>query len=65
MPAEIGEDNHVEVPATTLPLSVEQFQELERTIDPLRHSPYHGVDCYVDVLQFISRSTGELQEEPN
>lgn len=57
MPAEIGEDNHVEVPETTFPLNVEQFQELERRIDPLRHSLYHGVDCYIDVLQFIASIT--------
>ena len=61
MPAEIGEDNHVEVPETTLPLNMEQFQELERRIDPLRYSSNHGVDCYTDVLQFISSTTQELQ----
>ena len=61
MPAEIEQDNHVEVPETTLPLNMEQFQELERRIHPLRHSPYHGVDCYTDVLQFILNTTEELQ----
>ena len=65
VPAEIGEDNHVEVPDTTFPLNMEHFHELERRINPLRHSSHHGVDCYMDVLQFISSTTEELQYQPN
>jgi hypothetical protein len=61
VPAGIGDDNHVEVPETISPLNTEQLQELQESIDPLQHSLCHGVDCYVNVLQFISQ---RLQEEP-
>ena len=50
---EVGDNNHVEVPETNCPLSMEQFQELRETVNPLRQSIYHGVDCYLEVLQFI------------
>jgi hypothetical protein len=61
VPAEIGEGNHIEVPETTLPLIMEQFKEFRRRIHPLCYSPYHGVDCYTNVLQFISSITEQLQ----
>lgn len=50
---EVGDDNHVEVPETNWPLNMEQFQELRESVNPLRQSVYHGVDCYLEVLQFI------------
>jgi hypothetical protein len=59
VPGEVGEGNHVEVPETISPLNQEHLQGLQESIDPLRDSLYHGVDCYVDVLQFI---TQRLQE---
>ena len=50
---EVGDDNHLEVPETNCPLNMEQFQELRESVNPLRQSIYYGVDCYLEVLQFI------------
>ena len=49
---EVG-DNHMEVPETNCPLNMEQFQELRTSVNPLRQSIYYGVDCYLEVVQFI------------
>ncbi len=50
---EVDDSNHVEVPETNCPLSMKRFQELRETVNPLRQSIYHAVDCYLEVLQFI------------
>ena len=40
------DDRTVEVPSTSFPLSQQVFEHLQRTIDPLRNTQYHGVDIY-------------------
>ena len=48
------ESNHVEVPETMVPLGENAWLELQQNIDPKRPSAYHGVDIYMEVLQFIT-----------
>ena len=51
---DINSDNHVDVPETNFPINVEQLNELRENIDPLRHSDFHGIDCYLETLQFFT-----------
>jgi hypothetical protein len=44
----------VEVPETMVPLDENAWLELQQNIDPKRPSAYHGVDIYMEVLQFIT-----------
>ena len=50
---DINSDNHVDVPETNFPINVEQLNELRENIDPLWHSNFHGIDCYLETLQFF------------
>jgi hypothetical protein len=45
--------NHVQVPETPLPIDGNAWSELEQTINPNRPSDCHGVDIFMEVLEFI------------
>ena len=47
------EDREVVVPETNLPLEGVEIENLQRLINPLRNSEYHGVDIYADVIAFF------------
>jgi len=40
-------DESVVIPETSLPLSLETYEELARTIDPCQYSEFQGVDIYM------------------
>lgn len=44
----------VEVPHTEMPMTPEAYDELSHSINPLRNSEFHGVDIYLEVLQFLT-----------
>jgi hypothetical protein len=37
-----------------VPLNENAWLELQQNINPKRYSAYHGVDIYMEVLQFIT-----------
>ena len=43
----------VVVPETNSPMSQEDYDELFRTINPLRESNSYGIDIYVEVKEFV------------
>lgn len=45
----------VEVPSTSFPLSQAVLDYLQRTIDPLRNTQYHGVDIYLEVVCILGQ----------
>lgn len=49
-----GNENHLEVPETSLSPNENVWTELTENIDPNRPSPYHGIDIYLEALQFIT-----------
>ena len=50
------DDNRtVEVPCTLFPLSQHVLEHLQRTIDPLRNTQYHGVDIYMEVVCILEQ----------
>ena len=44
----------VEVPQIAMPITQGTYEQLSRTINPLRDSEFYGVDIYADVLQIIN-----------
>ena len=48
-----GPDASVDVPITPCPISTAEFLELPSYINPLGHSCNHGIDIYLDTLQFV------------
>ena len=51
-----NETSSVEVPVTEMPITQEAYQQVTRTINPLRDSAFYGVDIYAEVLQIVSLS---------
>ena len=49
-------DQSVVIPETTLPRSLETYEELARTVDPCKYSEFQGVDIYIQTLSFIERA---------
>ena len=49
-----NETTSVEVPQTEIPIAQEAFHDLNRSINLLRESEFHGVDIYLEVLQFLT-----------
>lgn len=45
----------VEVPSTSFPLSQAVLDHLQKTIDPLRNTQYHGVDIYLEVVCILGQ----------
>ena len=43
----------VAVPVTNLPLSDEDYQQLQQLLDPLAESESYGIDLYRETLQFL------------
>lgn len=48
----------VDVPDTDMPIDETDVEELRRSIDPLRNSLHHGVDIYLEVLNFFEHRLG-------
>jgi len=48
-----NENNPVEVPPTGCPLNDSDWQELNTNFDPTRESVCHGVDIYLEVLEYV------------
>ena len=46
----------VVIPQTSLPFSLEAYEELARTINPCQYSEFQGVDIYIQTLTFIERA---------
>ena len=54
IPGEVDMDvEAVLVPETNSPISQEDYDELFRTINPLRESNSYGIDIYVEVKEFV------------
>ena len=47
------EPDHVTVAAMENPLSIEDYEVLCTTVDPLSPSSYYGIDLYLAVLSFV------------
>lgn len=45
-------DSHVEV-STDMPLTNSEYTELCEQVDPLAESTEHGVDVYLNCLEFV------------
>ena len=60
---DILEDREVVVPETNLPLDEVEIENLQRLIDPLRNSEYHGVDIYADVLAFFDECVQQTSQD--
>ena len=48
-------DTHVEVSSIEMPLTNREYRELCEEIDPLAESNEHGIDIYLNCLQFVRR----------
>ena len=46
----------VVIPQTSLPFSLETYEELASAIDPCQYSEFQGVDIYIQTLTFIERA---------
>eukprot|EP00794_Sanderia_malayensis_P002173 gene2173-2469_t len=56
----VSESNDVvEAPKITCPLGEDDFLRLRTSINPLRDSQSFGIDIYMEVVEFIARTTGE------
>ena len=49
-----GQSNNVEVPNVELPISIEQFQQLEMQVNPYELNTTYGIELYIRTLQFLS-----------
>lgn len=52
-----GEEQGVEVPETTVAsqmLTIEESRQLSIRVNPLDQSEFHGVDLYLETLNFLS-----------
>lgn len=47
----------VAVPVTTVPLSGEDYEQLQLLIDPLAECDDHGIGLYQDTLRFLEEHT--------
>lgn len=47
------QSNIVEVPETAQPMQQNGLVGLNRAINPLRESDFHGIDIYIETLQYI------------
>ena len=52
-PVSFNEITSVEVPQTEMSITQEAYQQLSRSINPLRDSEFNGVDIYLEVLRFV------------
>ena len=52
-PIDVEDEGNVEIPETPLPIDRNAWSELEQMINPSRPSDYHGVDIFIEVLEFI------------
>ena len=50
------EENIVEVPHVDVPLTDEQFSQLQTQISPHESGANYGIDIYMRVLQFLSQT---------
>ncbi len=51
--ADVSSSDSVEVPEVPAPTLQNGLQELNEIIDPLRESDCHGIDIYIETLQYI------------
>jgi hypothetical protein len=49
------EGNTIEVPSVDLPLTQEQFLQLQSQISPHEPGSNYGIEIYMRVLQFLSQ----------
>ena len=51
--ADVSSSDSVEVPEVPAPTLQNGLRELNEIIDPLRESDCHGIDIYIETLQYI------------
>lgn len=58
----ISEDNSktIQVPEIPCPLADIHLQDLRENINPLRNSLSHGVDIYLETVEFIQERTRNI-----
>jgi len=49
----MGSQNYIAIPDTQVGLSTQQEITLQRTIDPLSDSEYHGIELCEQMLDFL------------
>lgn len=59
------EESDVVVPNCRFELSVEQFEQLQVTVDPLTESNNYGIELYESTLQFIDHESSQAQPNIN
>jgi hypothetical protein len=51
--ADVSSADSVEVPEVPAPTSQNGLRELNEVIDPLKESDCHGIDIYIETLEYI------------